>query len=77
MWTKRDEDRGPSVGAYPTGYRAAVYKSGLDKASLRPPIWQCSHSHASPLDAEECGQEYVHNELKTTTDIDRMLEDYR
>lgn len=36
-------------------YRAQAYKSDTHE----PPAWECDHDHTSPLEAHDCGKEWL------------------
>ena len=45
-------------------YRAQAYKADTHEA----PDWECGHDHTSPLEARDCGQEWLQRNANGESD---------
>jgi hypothetical protein len=46
-------------------YRAQAYKADTHEA----PDWECGHDHTSPLEARDCGTEWLQENQSAETDL--------
>lgn len=49
-------------------FRAEAYEND---ESIDVPLWTCDHQHTSPLDAYQCGRQYLSEQGFTETSVDR------
>jgi hypothetical protein len=46
-------------------YRAQAYEADTHG----PPSWECDHDHGTPLEARDCGNEWLQQNAVTETDL--------
>jgi hypothetical protein len=46
-------------------YRAQAYEAD----PYGPPAWECDHDHTSPLEARDCGKEWLQQNFVAETDL--------